>query len=243
MQQPHDTDDNTNVPPGSADAAADDAAAVTPTTDTPTPDPADLLPTLMRCAAALDAASNATDTPLSRMRLLRRAGMLVVVFAQTASQQSISAVGDDFIGAATWLAGYYDNAAAGLRGQASSMLIVLPGNDAASSPAAQGITRVVDALIETATMWREIATAAAVPAIPRIVVGEPDPMATDDATGAAHSTPAVAGIMRIWTTVSSTLASTVTSGQIGNRQELTALTQVMVQTCREAAVMAAMLGG
>jgi heme exporter protein D len=51
----------------------------------------------------------------------------------------------------------------------------------------------------------------------------------------------VPGILRIWTAVTASLVQTVTTWR-GGRQEVILLTQVMAQTAREAAVMAAMLG-
>jgi hypothetical protein len=70
-----------------------------------------------------------------------------------------------------------------------------------------------------ASMWREVAA---------VAQGE-----TSEAD--------IIAILRIWTAVTASLVQTVTTWR-GGRQEVILLTQVMAQTAREAAVMAAMLG-
>lgn len=211
----------------------------TATPDTPPTTP-DLVVTLQRCADALSSRLGQDDVPVAQLSRLARAHMQAVVFLQTAAQQPIGAVGDDFVGAAAWLGGYYDAAAGDLEGQATSTLIVFGADGGApqQQPNPTAVANVVTALRDTASMWRDIASAAATPAQPQITIGEPAPDAAPDA-----SQPSVAGIMRIWTAVASSLASTITSGQVRDRREIGVMTSIMVQTCREAAIMAAMLGG
>lgn len=130
-------------------------------TDTVTSATPDLVVTLQRCIAALSQRLNSEDTPLAQMSRLRRACTVIVTFMQTAMGQPIGAIGDDFVGAAQWLAGYYEAAATDFAAQATSTLTIV-GADATtqSRPSPEVVANVTTALHDTAAMWRDIATSA-----------------------------------------------------------------------------------
>jgi len=169
---------------------------------------------------------------MSTLAIRGRAAVVVECFRQVVTQQAIAALGVDFVTAAQWLSGYYEHAAAGLQ-QARPTLLGADGAALSSTPAQLG--RVGEALGEMASMWREVAEAA-----------QTYEAALFDSAGTAAPDPSldvatVPGILRIWTAVTASLVQTVTTWR-GGRQEVILLTQVMAQTAREAAVMAAMLG-
>lgn len=192
------------------------------------PAKSDLVATLDRAHNQLTQRADET-TPMSTLAIRGRAAVVVECFRQVVTQletmrQPIAALGVDFVTAAQWLSGYYEHAAAGLQQQARPTLLGADGAALSSTPAQLG--RVGEALGEMASMWREVNEAAAEAEKPTLT-------AADIAT--------VPGILRIWTAVTASLVQTVTTWR-GGRQEVILLTQVMAQTAREAAVMAAMLG-
>jgi len=192
------------------------------------PAKSDLVSTLDRAYNELTKRADET-TPMSTLAIRSRAAVIVECFRQVVTQletmrQPIAALGVDFVTAAQWLSGYYEHAAAGLQQQARPTLLGADGAALSSTPAQLG--RVGEALGEMASMWREVASVAAEAEKPTLT-------AADVAT--------VPGILRIWTAVTASLVQTVTTWR-GGRQEVILLTQVMAQTAREAAVMAAMLG-
>ncbi len=165
---------------------------------------------------------------MSTLAIRGRAAVVVECFRQVVTQQAIAALGVDFVTAAQWLSGYYEHAAAGLQ-QARPTLLGADGAALSSTPAQLGRVG------EMASMWREVAEAA-----------QTYEAALFDSAGTAAPDPSldvatVPGILRIWTAVTASLVQTVTTWR-GGRQEVILLTQVMAQTAREAAVMAAMLG-
>jgi len=187
------------------------------------PAKSDLGSTLDRAHDQLTQRADET-TPMSTLAIRGRAAVVVECFRQVVTQQPIAALGVDFVTAAQWLSGYYEHAAEGLQQQARPTLLGADGAALSSTPAQLG--RVGEALGEMASMWREVALVAAEAEKPTLT-------AADIAT--------VPGILRIWTAVTASLVQTVTTWR-GGRQEVILLTQVMAQTAREAAVMAAMLG-
>jgi hypothetical protein len=185
------------------------------------PAKSDLASTLDRAHEQLTQRADET-TPMSTLAIRGRAAVVVECFRQVVTQletmrQPIAALGVDFVTAAQWLSGYYEHAAEGLQQQARPTLLGADGTALSSTPAQLG--RVGEALGEMASMWREVAA---------VAQGE-----TSEAD--------IIAILRIWTAVTASLVQTVTTWR-GGRQEVILLTQVMAQTAREAAVMAAMLG-
>lgn len=210
--------------------------------------PGDLVATLTRAAAALTTQRPGDDaTPMSVLALRSRAAVVVECFRQVAVQQMppIGALGVDFVAAAQWLSGYYEHAAAGLQQQARPTLLGADGAALSSTPAQLG--RVGEALGEMASMWCEVAEAVAETEKPCMASDQEHffgGASTANCTNCGTTQPDVAtvpGILRIWTAVTASLVQTVTTWR-GGRQEVVLLTQVMAQTAREAAVMAAMLG-
>lgn len=192
----------------------------------------DLVATLDRAHSQLTQRADET-TPMSTLAIRGRAAVVVECFRQVVTQQAIAALGVDFVTAAQWLSGYYTQATEGLKQQARPTLLGADGAALSSTPAQLG--RVGEALGEMASMWREVAEAA-----------QTYEAALFDSAGTAAPDPSldvatVPGILRIWTAVTASLVQTVTTWR-GGRQEVILLTQVMAQTAREAAVMAAMLG-
>lgn len=226
-------------------------------TTQPAQPPNNLVATLRRCCDVLAKSCDADDVALKTLTARRRALVVAAVFLSAMEQQPAAALGVDFVAAARWLVGYYEHAAQGLAEQSRPVLVgsngqALGGNGAAAASLQLG--RVGDALCETAASWREIAEAAEDRA-PCLTCGHTDPKHSaahlrhcgEDCPCAAKAqdTATYHGVVRIWTAVVASLCNTVTSRQVprGGSQEVVVMTQVMVQTAREAAVMAALLGG
>jgi len=189
----------------------------------------DLVATLTRAAAALTAQRPDDDaTPMSVLALRSRAAVVVECFRQVAVQQMppIGALGVDFVAAAQWLSGYYTQAAAGLQQQARPTLLGVDGVNLTGAATPMQLSSVAEAIRDVASMWQ--------------MVGE---AAQQHEEAAVSEQATVTGILRIWTAVVAGLVTTVTSGQLrGGRQEVMAMTSIMAQTAREAAVMAATMG-
>ena len=186
---------------------------------------------------------------MSTLAIRSRAAIVVECFRQVVTQQEtmrqpIAALGVDFVTAAQWLSGYYTQAATELKQQARPTLLGADGAALSSTPAQLG--RVGEALGEMASMWREVAEAAEAKT-PCMALDQEHffgGASTANCTNCGTTPPNIAtvpGILRIWTAVTASLVQTVTTWR-GGRQEVILLTQVMAQTAREAAVMAAMLG-
>ncbi len=205
------------------------------------PTKSDLVATLDRSHSQLTQRADET-TPMSTLAIRGRAAVVVECFRQVVTQletmrQPIAALGVDFVTAAQWLSGYYEHAAAGLQQQARPTLLGADGAALSSTPAQLG--RVGEALGEMASMWREVSIAVAIER-----ECDPGDLCELHKPCQKHTTSDIAtvpGILRIWTAVTASLVQTVTTWR-GGRQEVVLLTQVMAQTAREAAVMAAMLG-
>ncbi len=216
--------------------------------------PSDLVATLTRAAATLTAQRPGDDaTPMSVLALRSRAAVVVECFRQVAAQTPIGALGVDFVAAAQWLSGYYTQAAAGLQQQAQPTLLGAGGASLTGAATPVQLGRVAEAISDVASMWQMVGEAAQRDGYAAMVaryeawrsVGgcEPDADVLEYFGGVAPDTATVPGILRIWTTVVAGLVTTVTSGQLrGGRQEVMAMTSIMAQTAREAAVMAAMMG-
>lgn len=235
----------------------------------PTQPSSDLVTTLQRCVKVLDAVNNRDDVPMARLAACRRGLVTTSAFLQTAEQAGIAALGVDFVAAARWLSGYYEHAAEGLREQSKPLLLSGNGQVLNNAPTATQLQHVGEALVATASMWREVGDAAQRPGYDEMVErydawvktagwhggsgatqddaavrGEPDADLLEYFGNVAPDMATVPGILRIWTSVVAALCNAVTSGQLrGGRQEVVVMTQLMVQTAREAAVMAATLGG
>lgn len=217
-----------------------DAEGTAPTT------PSDLVATLRRACDALASITQKDDVPSSRLQVVGRALVTASAFLQTAEQSAIGALGVDFVAAARWLSGYYKHAAAGLKAQSRPLLFGGNGQALGEEPTATQLGNVMEALAATSSMWREVAEAAEanMPCMASDQEHHFGSASTSACTNCGETAPEPAtypGIVRIWTAVTSSLCNTVTSGRGGSRQEVVVMTQVMVQTAREAAVMAAML--
>ncbi len=211
------------------------------------PQQSDLAITLQRCCDALQRELDDHATPSSRLALCKRGLLIVGLFLGAEMQQPIGAVGVDFVAAAQWLGGFYEHQAQGLRDQIPNVLIT------EAAPAQQSRLNVVDMLTSTSQTWLLVAQAAQRSGYADMIQRyeawklqgcEPDADMLEYFGGVAPDVATVPGILRIWTAVTAALATSVTSGQLrGGRSEVVVMTQVMVSTAREAAVMAAMLGG